>query len=219
MRIALFLLFATLLVSSAWAQRASQYDLAVIQDPDGFTNAREGPSTSFPVVREVRDGEVFLVTDWPYPGTREELRRPELRAKLEAAGMDPDRIFEWRYVILLERGEPRGKGGRWAYIHSSRIRTLRTDVSTWAVIDDPDGYTNVRTKPQGKIVGRVTDQDCFVILDDPSYKGKLFQATWYRARMPGGVEGFVKADRVRYHDTRDWQWAGPIPYVDFGEYR
>jgi hypothetical protein len=60
-----------------------------------------------------------------------------------------------------------------------------------AVIDDPDGYTNVRAGPSGRsaIVDRVEDGETFV----------TFRQTgaWWRVRTSDGTLGYMSASRIR----------------------
>jgi hypothetical protein len=52
-------------------------EAAVIDDPDGFTNVRAGPSASFPVVARVNRGEVF--TTYPQTGDWWQVRTADSR--------------------------------------------------------------------------------------------------------------------------------------------
>ncbi|MGB0660964.1 MAG: hypothetical protein ACPGNV_12400 [Mangrovicoccus sp.] len=50
-------------VSSApqQSQAGADWIAAVIRDDDGYTNVRQGPSTSFPIVSPINDGTIFAV--------------------------------------------------------------------------------------------------------------------------------------------------------------
>lgn len=61
------LLLATLLMVfvAVNAQDASEFKKAVINDPDGYTNVREGKSVSYAIIAKIYENEVF----YAYPST------------------------------------------------------------------------------------------------------------------------------------------------------
>lgn len=61
-----------------------------------------------------------------------------------------------------------------------------------AVIDDPDGYTNVRSRPDktSKIVDTVKKGERFMVLDK--------EDDWYEVETPGGEIGYMHASRVKF---------------------
>ncbi|MGZ8337726.1 MAG: YARHG domain-containing protein [Allosphingosinicella sp.] len=66
-------------VQAAAAQPATALftEAAVIDDPDGFTNVRSGPSATFPVVARINQGEVF--TTYPQNGEWWQVRTADSR--------------------------------------------------------------------------------------------------------------------------------------------
>lgn len=66
------------------------------------------------------------------------------------------------------------------------------------VINDPDGYTNVREKPSADsaTVTRVRAGEVF----DFEHRGSEF-ATWVKVRLASGQTGYMHASRVRFHAT------------------
>lgn len=61
-----------------------------------------------------------------------------------------------------------------------------------AVIDDPDGYTNVRKRPDktSKIVDVVKKGQRFMVLDK--------EDDWYEVETPSGEIGYMHASRVKF---------------------
>ncbi len=88
MRLSTTILFISL-VSAISAQ-----PLAIINDPDGFTNVRKGPGTTYEVVGKLVENEVFMLSD----------------------ELQPDN--EWYMVFQVEF--PYAEG----YVHKSRIQLL-----------------------------------------------------------------------------------------------
>ena len=60
-----------------------------------------------------------------------------------------------------------------------------------AVINDPDGYTNVRSGPgiQRKVIGRIVDGEVFYVL---SRRGE-----WWQVKTRDGKHGFMHHSRVK----------------------
>ncbi len=216
------LLCLLLLLVVPASARLPRSKVAVVQDPEGYCNARSGPGTDFPVQRRIPAGEHVMVQGWPYPGTREELKKPHYSGKLAKLCKQPGRIFEWRWVISLERNPKRGVGES-HYLHQSRLRVVREDAVNWGCIIDPGGYLNVRSGPgsNSEVVGKLKRTECFIVLDQPAYDGLKWPsaglmtraAAWTRVIKRDGVVGWVSSSRIRLHDPRDWQFDGPIPYV------
>ena len=63
-----------------------------------------------------------------------------------------------------------------------------------AVINDPDGFTNVRDTPStsGAIVARINDGERF--------STRVQQRPWWRVRLENGTEGWVHRSRIRIVD-------------------
>jgi hypothetical protein len=92
----------------------------------------------------------------------------------------------------------------------SRFRHLLLALLTvlalpaWAdlhgVINDPDGFTNVRAKQNADsaIVGKVLAGEVF---EFTAAEGGF--ATWVKVKLPGGKSGWMHASRVRLHATLD----------------
>ncbi|MGV3632537.1 MAG: SH3 domain-containing protein [Bacteroidota bacterium] len=71
------------------------------------------------------------------------------------------------------------------------MRQAPPNILFKAVIDDPDGYTNVRNEPtkQSPIVNQL-------------YKGQIFDVIeivgrWYKVECPNKIKGYVFHDRVQ----------------------
>ena len=64
----------------------------------------------------------------------------------------------------------------------------REDIAT---IDDPDGYTNVRSGPglQYDIVTKVTNDETFVVVST--------DGAWWRVRTREGKTGYMHSNRIR----------------------
>lgn len=58
-------------------------------------------------------------------------------------------------------------------------------------INDPDGYTNVRSEPikQSTVIDKIFEGQDFKVLD--------FVNSWYKVESPKGIIGFMYFDRVR----------------------
>jgi uncharacterized protein YndB with AHSA1/START domain len=80
--------------------------------------------------------------------------------------------------------------------------SLGSELGRWAVIDDPDGFVNVRETPDGKIVARLEKDECFAVRSDSS--------DWWSVVTPKGVCGYVHRSRVALKDgvkgipVRNW---------------
>lgn len=62
---------------------------------------------------------------------------------------------------------------------------------TEAVIQDPDGYTNIRSSASGSgdILGRIVDGERFYTSEQ--------QATWWKVRTQSGITGYVHKSRIK----------------------
>lgn len=79
-----------------------------------------------------------------------------------------------------------------------------------AMIDDPDGYTNVRSSPEsdGAIVAKVKQGEAFTTYEQPG--------NWWQVRTADGVTGFMARSRIRL--IRDGVPVAPVSAVsDSGE--
>lgn len=77
-----------------------------------------------------------------------------------------------------------------------------------AVIDDPDGYTNVRAQPStaAAIVDRVEDGEAFTTFSQ--------DGGWWQVRTADGKLGWMERSRIRTLAARpDARTAGPAPVV------
>ncbi|HEV2842724.1 MAG TPA: SH3 domain-containing protein [Chthoniobacterales bacterium] len=70
---------------------------------------------------------------------------------------------------------------------------------TRAVIDDPDGFTNVRVEPNAKsaVVAKVKRGEVFTFTFEPSSQG----VEWCAVTLASGKKGYMHADRVFLHST------------------
>jgi hypothetical protein len=80
--------------------------VALVQDQNRWVNARSGPSLDSPVKKKVPTGQLVVVTDWPGDPLPRRMRSQQCREALLASKIDPDDLVNWRWVILLERGNP-----------------------------------------------------------------------------------------------------------------
>jgi uncharacterized protein YgiM (DUF1202 family) len=171
MRSLLVGLLLTLIVALGSAPASAQ-ELATIQDPDGYTNLREGPGTDYPVLAQIKVGQYFAV----FPETSE----------------------WWRVVVptawFVKKAAVGGRGVRpLGFIHSSRVRSLGGRVVELAIVVDPDGYTNVRggRSTQARILGRVDDGEVVMTLE------RVNQDRWIQVATRGGTRGYMHASRLR----------------------
>ena len=214
-----------LVVSHSAQARLWRARVASVQDADGYANGRKGPGEQFAVKSKIQAGQHVLLYGWPSESTRKELQEPFWRAKFKKLGGDMERMFEWRWVITLDRipNVSPGYAADWAYVHRSRLRVVRDDAVNWGCIVDPDGYVNVRSQPRGDatVVGKINMSECFIVLDQPAYDklpfasaNLMLKATgWTKVFTRDGVVGWVSSKHIGLHDPRDWQYDGPIPYV------
>jgi hypothetical protein len=224
LRSVLFSTVVFMLASHSAGAKLWRGQVAVVQDRDGYANGRKGPGESFAVARKVQTGQHVMLYGWPNESTRKQLQEPFWRAKLKKLG-NLDRMFEWRWVITLDRtpNVPPGYAADWAYIHQSRLRVVREDAVNWGCIVDPDGYVNIRSEPRGDatVVGKINMSECFIVLDQPAYDkldfasaGLMLKAApWTKVFTRDGVVGWVSSKHIGLHDPRDWQYDGPVPYV------
>jgi hypothetical protein len=75
--------------------------------------------------------------------------------------------------------------------------THAADDERQAVIDDPDGFSNVRSKPDAKsaVVAKLTRGEIFTF-DLPEEKSE-----WCRVRLASGKKGYLHGSRVLLHRT------------------
>jgi hypothetical protein len=68
-----------------------------------------------------------------------------------------------------------------------------------AVIDDPDGFTNVRAEPDAKsaVVAKVKRGEVFTFTFEVSSRG----SEWCPVTLASGKKGYIHADRVLLHRT------------------
>jgi hypothetical protein len=57
------------------------------------------------------------------------------------------------------------------------------------IIDDPDGYTNVRNSPNGDIIGQVDDGTSIEVVDQ--------SGDWWKVKLDSGEEGFMHKSRIK----------------------
>lgn len=83
----------------------------------------------------------------------------------------------------------RGKIG-WVYGGGVKIGTKSENASFTAVINDPDGYTNIRKQPDSNsdIVGRVTVNQPFTVLST--------DGNWWQVRAQDGTLGYMHKSRI-----------------------
>jgi hypothetical protein len=92
-----------------------------------------------------------------------------------------------------------------------------------AVIQDPDGRSNVRDKPQGRVIATLKNGERFIAIEDGT-------SDWWSVVLASGVNGFLHRSRIHplaqeplmklsidrnelFHDlkTRAWDVEGPAP--------
>ena len=69
--------------------------------------------------------------------------------------------------------------------------TYQKAVKYTAVINDPDGYTNVRNQPNGNapIIDKIYDGDKFTV--------EMVDANWWKATTTSNVKGYIHKSRVQ----------------------
>jgi hypothetical protein len=194
------------------------YRLMMVKDPDGSSNIRNGPSTDFPVIGQVEDGEIVYVffdrgsqapestnqiwiwkREWDkIPGNRDWVT--VWRMRTETLDTLPE------YVLRMPPG----------LIHRSRLEPFEADAVAVISIEDSDGFTNLRTGPgtEYEVCGRVTDQEVAYALWDnytpvrPQWacgwlQRNLQQLEWVKVLNRKGVVGYMHSSRIRVHDRRE----------------
>ena len=71
-----------------------------------------------------------------------------------------------------------------------------------AIIDDPDGYTNVRDKPAGKVIDKIYENEIFTV---ESQNGD-----WWSIKLFNGSDGFVHNSRVKLINTSSCNWCWDV---------
>lgn len=103
------------------------------------------------------------------------------------------KIYKGEYFIIKSTdGEwwsaiaPNGKEG---YIHKSRVKIVREDAILTGYINDPDGYTNVRSGPGKKysVVAKVYEGEMFIILET---------GEWHKIITKKGIVGYMHYSRI-----------------------
>ncbi len=132
--------------------------LAVINDPDGFTYIRKGPSTSSPIVVTLHNDQPFAV----HPGNG-----------------DWWRIDYVTWQMKWITGEPEG------YIHRSRVRLLSDmpDTAQRGILCRTLAAVRKEYKRADKLAeeaGRIADPQKRKILSDSAYltRSRAFEATY-----------------------------------------
>lgn len=90
---------------------------------------------------------------------------------------------DWYTVISQE--------GVQGYIHRSRIQSLCTAPSGTAQINDPDGYTNLRSAPSSSstVIRRITEEEVFFY--------KEVNSSWWEVVTRRGIKGYMHQSRIQ----------------------
>jgi uncharacterized protein (TIGR02145 family) len=70
-------------------------------------------------------------------------------------------------------------------LHSANKEKVKVEVFK---INDPDGYSNLRDAPKGKVLQKVMDTESFEVVGE--------QAGYKKVKLSNGVEGFIHSSRV-----------------------
>jgi uncharacterized protein YgiM (DUF1202 family) len=165
-RLPILLVLVLLLASAALGQR-----IATIEDPDGYTNVRDGPGTAHNVVGKVYVGERMVVY--------------------------PDKTAWWRVILpSQEFVNQNASGGRGVsaggFIAASRVKLTNLVASNLALVNDPDGYANLRNGPgtNHDVVGRVARGEFVISLD------LVHAVEWSEVVTKDGRRGFMHSSRL-----------------------
>jgi hypothetical protein len=154
---------------------------AVIDDPDGYTNVRSGPSASFPIVARVDQGEVF--TTYSQPGEWWQVRTADSRVGFMARS---------RIRVIDAQAAAGGQGTGLADV------ALPTTGSIAAEADAPQIFpdSSRRRLQPTELVGlsptqlRLARNEIFARnghrFNDPALRRHFEQYSWYEPR-PGTV--------------------------------
>ena len=163
---------------------------AVINDPDGYTNVRlYARSKDSPVVAKLIKGEQFYYwetpAEWWIVGTKSGVRGFVHKSRIKEVSSEPEyRSLDVRVLEEQENKELLWLGQDPSYQdESSRKRAL---------INDPDGYTNVRLYAQSKdskILGKLVNGELFHYWQTPT--------DWWMVETKSGVRGFVHKSRIK----------------------
>ncbi|MCP5395453.1 MAG: SH3 domain-containing protein [Sphingomonadaceae bacterium] len=155
----------------------SSYDLlATVEDPNGYTNVRAGPSTDKAIVGRVAVGETF--STYKQDGNW-------WRVKLA----DGSEGWIARSRIRLP-GEVIGAARKPADTGQMGDSTAPDYFNNYAMINDPDGYTNVRAGKGSstKVIGRINAGEKFLTYPQ--------DGEWWEVVMPDGRRGYMHRSRI-----------------------
>lgn len=159
-------LLVLLLTGAALAQR-----VATIEDPDGYSNVRDGPGTDHYIIGKVKAGERLVVY--------------------------PDKSQWWRVILPTQEFVNRNaSGGRGVsangFIAASRIKISNQVAYSLAAVHDPDGYSNLRAGPGTghPVLRRVSDQELVISLEAVLREG------WVEVITRDGHRGFLHSSRL-----------------------
>lgn len=68
-----------------------------------------------------------------------------------------------------------------------------------AIIDDPDGYTNVRIKPAGKVIDKIYEHEIFTVQSK--------DGDWWSVELFNGTAGYVHNSRVEIIEIDNCSWC------------
>jgi len=68
-----------------------------------------------------------------------------------------------------------------------------------AIINDPDGYTNVRNEPAGKVIDKIYQYEIFTL--QPK------EGSWWSVKLFNGTTGYVHSSRVEIIDINNCSWC------------
>ncbi|MCB2089418.1 MAG: SH3 domain-containing protein [Sphingomonadaceae bacterium] len=155
----------------------SAYDLlATVEDPDGYTNVRAGPSTDKAIVGRVAVGQTFSTYQQDGKWWRVKLA-------------DGSEGWIARSRIRLP-GEVIGAARKPADSGQMGDSTAPDYFNNYAMINDPDGYTNVRAgkDSSAKVIGRINAGEKFLTYPQ--------DGEWWEVVMPDGRRGYMHRSRI-----------------------
>ena len=158
-------LLTLLLAVMMGAPCLAQTRWGLVKDEDGYTNIRKGPGTQYAIVEKVSDG-MFISFGKGEKGWYKVYNTFTSGEEQEFVGY----ISANKVVVPPRQGE-------WKQV---------------AMVNDEDGYTNIRKGPGTKyaIVGRVHDGSYILISGD-------YDARWYKIYTQKGVlRGYISANKV-----------------------
>lgn len=200
--------------------------LMMVEDSDGYSNIRLGPSTDFSVEAKIKDGEIVEVYFDPQVEDIE-ARYPDQVWVWDRSWNAIPNCRDWVAVWPMRAG-PSSYNGRTlvranvGLIHRSRLKPVPQKTLATVFINDPDGYVNIRKGPgtQFPVCAELKlDETAFALWDDKYAKEPYYgegwlsknksKLGWVKILNRKGVIGYVHHSRIDVHDSRG---AGILRY-------